>query len=359
MATESHRIIQLRSLMSERSLDAVLITRLPQIRYLAGFSGSAGMLVVTADKALFITDFRYQEQIRTELRSNVTGVIDRSPFDYLKSEGIITPKMRVGFQDTHLSVAAFENVKKKFRGVKFEPVGDMIADLVMVKTPEEIRSVKKAADIAAKVYAEVLKIVKPGMRETEVAMEISYLGKKFGSEGDAFDIIVASGPRGALPHGRASSRKIRNRELVTLDFGCIYNGFNSDMTRTFAVGTPTEEGRKIYDIVLRAEQMGVRAARPGMTGKELDDVCRDEIVAAGYGEEFGHSTGHGLGIEVHEPPAVSFRGADQTLREGMIVTIEPGIYLPGRCGVRIEDDVVITASGRKVLTSSPRELIVL
>jgi len=359
MATESHRIVQLRSQMAERSLDAMLVTHLPHIRYMAGFSGSAGMLVVTSDKALFITDFRYQEQIRKELRSNVTGVVDRAPYDYLKREGIIAPTMRVGFQEGYLTVSSFENLKKKFRGTKFEPTGSLVSELVTVKTAEEIRHVKKAADIAAKVYAEVLKIVRPGMRETEVAMEISYLGKKFGSEGDAFDIIVASGPRGALPHGRASSRKIKNHELVTLDFGCIHNGFNSDMTRTFAVGTPSAEAQKIYDIVLRSEQMGVRAARPGMTGKELDDVCRDEIVAAGYGEAFGHSTGHGLGIEVHEGPAVSFRGENQVLREGMIVTIEPGIYLPGRCGVRIEDDVAITASGRKVLTSSPRELIVL
>ena len=151
---------------------------------------------------------------------------------------------------------------------------------------------------------------------------------------------------------------MKKGELVTLDFGCVYNGFNSDMTRTFSVGKPSDEARKIYDIVLRAEQAGVRAARPGMTGKDLDDVCRDIIVAEGYGDQFGHGTGHGLGIEVHEAPAVSFRGEKHLLAEGMIVTIEPGIYLPGRCGVRIEDDVVITETGRKVLTSSPRELII-
>ncbi len=344
--------------MNARSLDAVLISHLPHIRYISGFSGSAATMLVTGDRAVVITDFRYQEQIASEVGEGVTGVIDRAPLDYLKNEGILGPGMTLGFQDASLSVAMFGTLKKKFPKTKFEPTGDLVSGIVMAKTAEEVRSVKKAADIAAKVYSAVLEIAKAGMRENELAAEISYIGRKFGSERDAFDIIVASGPRGALPHGRASTKKIRNGEMVTLDFGCVYNGFNSDMTRTFSVGKPSDEARKIYDIVLRAEQAGVRAARPGMTGKDLDDVCRDIIVAEGYGDQFGHGTGHGLGIEVHEAPAVSFRGEKHLLAEGMIVTIEPGIYLPGRCGVRIEDDVVITETGRKVLTSSPRELII-
>lgn len=352
------RISRLRSELKSRSLDAILVTHLPHVRYLSGFSGSSAVLLVAARKAWLFTDFRYQEQIATELVPEVKGVIGRAPYEEMYADGQVASGMSVGFQESYVTVSMFETIKKKLKKVKLEKTGSLVTDTVMTKTPEEIASIKKAADIAAKVYREILKIVKPGMRENEVAMEISYMGRKFGSEGDAFGIIVASGPRGAMPHGRASTKKIKKGELVTLDFGCIYNGFNSDMTRTFAVGNPNDEARKIYDIVLRSEQMGVRAARAGMTAKELDDVCRNEIIAAGYGDEFGHSTGHGLGIEVHEMPSVSVRGDKHILKAGTVVTIEPGIYLPGRCGVRIEDDVAITEKGCTVLTSSPRGLII-
>ncbi len=352
------RLLKLRSELKARSLDAILITHRPHVRYLCGFSGSSGVLLVTARKAYAYTDFRYQDQIAQELSADVKAVITSSPYERIVADKIIEGGMKVGFQDSYVTVAALDGIKKAFKKVKLEKTGSLLGDLVMIKTPEEIANIKKAADMAAKVYREILKIARPGVRENEIAMEISYLGRKFGSEGDAFDIIVASGPRGAMPHGRASTKKIKKGELVTLDFGCIYNGFNSDMTRTFAVGAPNNEARTIYDVVLRAEQMGVRAARAGITAKNLDDVCRDEIIAAGYGPEFGHSTGHGLGIEVHEMPTVSMRGEKQVLKPGMVVTIEPGIYLPGRCGVRIEDDVAITDKGCTVLTSSPRDLII-
>ncbi len=352
------RISKLRSELKARSLDAILITHLPHIRYFSGFSGSSGVLLVTARKAYFFTDFRYQDQMAAEITAEVKGIITRAPYEAMIAEKIVAAGMKLGFQESYVTVGALDGIKKALKKVKLEKTGSLVGDLVMIKSPEEIANIKKAGDMAAKVYREILKIAKPGVREIELAMEISYLGRKFGSEGDAFDIIVASGPRGAMPHGRASSKKIRKGELVTLDFGCIYKGFNSDMTRTFAVGTPSDEARKIYEIVLRAEQMGVRAARAGMSAKELDDVCRDEISAEGYGDAFGHSTGHGLGIEVHEMPMVSVRGDKQILKPGMVVTIEPGIYLAERCGVRIEDDVAITEKGCTVLTSSPRELII-
>jgi Xaa-Pro aminopeptidase len=352
------RISRLQSELRNRSLDAVLVTHLPHVRYLTGFSGSAGQLLVTRKKSYFITDFRYKEQVAQELVDGIEAIIDRSPYERMSNDGLVKPGMSVGFQENYTSVGALDGMKKKLKKVKFERTDGLLTGLTMAKTPEEIGYIRKAATIAAKVYDAVLKIARPGVRENEIAMEISYLGKKLGSSGDAFDIIVASGPRGALPHGRASTKKLKKGELVTLDFGCIYNGFNSDMTRTFAVGNPSDEARKIYDIVLEAEQKGVRAARAGMTAKELDDICRDHIKAAGYEEEFGHSTGHGLGIEVHEMPSVSSRGDQQMLEDNMVVTIEPGIYLPGKLGVRIEDDVAITATGCKVLTSAPRELIV-
>jgi Xaa-Pro aminopeptidase len=355
----SDRLKQLRLALKSRSLDGVIVSRLPHIRYISGFSGSAGVLVVTQKKATVVTDFRYMDQVAAELKTGFTSLIHtRNPYEEIITAGLLTPGMKVGFQDSAVSVAGYDAMRKMLRKVKLEKSGDMVAALVKVKSDEEVKSIRKAANIAAKVYAEVLKIAKPGVRENELAMEIGYLGRKFGSEGDAFDIIVASGPRGALPHGRASTKKIRKGEMVTLDFGCIVDGFNSDMTRTFSVGRPSDEARKIFDIVLESEQRGVRAARSGMSSRELDNVCRDHIVAAGYGANFGHGTGHGLGIEVHEAPSVSFKGVDEPLVPGMVVTIEPGIYLPGNCGVRIEDDVVITEKGCRVLTSAPRELII-
>ncbi|MCE7933379.1 MAG: aminopeptidase P family protein [Chlorobi bacterium CHB2] len=354
----NHRLALLRASMKKQNLDGLLVTHLPHIRYISGFSGSSGQLLLTRRGAWFITDFRYQEQAAAELRPDFKTIITSTPHETIAEKKLIREGMKIGFQDSYTTVAALAALRKKFRKVKFAPTGAMVTKTSMVKTPDEVAAIRTAADIAARVYQEILGIVKPGMRENEVAMEISYLGKKFGSQGDAFDIIVASGPRGALPHGRASTKKIKSGELVTLDFGCIHNGFNSDMTRTFAVGKPSPLARKIYDIVLNAEQAGVNAARAGMTGKELDDVCRNLITEAGYGDKFGHSTGHGLGIEVHEQPGVSFRSEKQILPEGAVVTIEPGIYLPDQLGVRIEDDVLLTATGCTVLTSSPRELII-
>lgn len=353
------RLARLRASMKEHELDGLLVTHIPHVRYLSGFSGSAGQLLLTRRAAWFITDFRYQDQAAAELLPGFTAIITKTPYETITEKKLIREGMKIGFQDGYMTVAALAALRKKFRKVKFAGTGGMVTQTTIVKTAQEVSAIRKAADIAARVYQEILGIVKPGMRENEVAMEISYLGKKFGSEGDAFDIIVASGPRGALPHGRASTKKIKSGELVTLDFGCIHQGFNSDMTRTFAVGKPSALARKIYDIALNAEQAGVNAARAGMTGKELDDVCRNIIIEAGYGDQFGHSTGHGLGIEVHEQPSVSFRADKQTLPEGAVVTIEPGIYLPNQLGVRIEDDVLLTATGCTVLTSSPRELIIL
>ena len=334
---------------------------MPDIRYLCGFSGSSGTLFVSRKKACFLTDGRYDAQAADELPSNVELIIDRAHYRRLKDEKIVAKGMTVGFQDQYVTVAAHEAMKRLFKKkVKLEPVGSLVRTLTAIKTEEEVADVRKAANIAARVYREILKIVKPGMRENEVAMEISYLGRKFGSEGDAFDIIVASGYRSALPHGRASTKKIAKGELVTLDFGCIWNGFNSDMTRTFAVGDPGQEARDVYNTVYNAERAGVQAAQAGMDARDLDAVCRTIIDEAGYGDAFTHSTGHGLGLEVHEFPGVA-KGSPKglALQAGMIVTIEPGIYLPEKFGVRIEDDVLIEKGGCRELTSASRKLIVL
>lgn len=357
---ESPRLKRLRKQMKRRKLDAFIVTHMPDIRYLSHFSGSAGTLLVTRKRAWLLTDGRYAAQVSAEVADGIEPIIERAHLERIRKEKLIEKGMTVGFQAAWTTVAHFEAMKAKMKKkVRFVAAGDIVRDIVAVKTDREIASIRRAANIAAKVYREILELVKPGMRELDVAAEISYRGRLHGSEGDAFDIIVASGKRSALPHGRATKKKIAAGDMVTLDFGCIVDGFNSDMTRTFAVGEPGAEARKVYRTVLEAERAGVAAARAGITARELDRVCRDVIEAAGYGPHFSHSTGHGLGLDVHEYPPVATRSPEGLkLEAGMVVTIEPGIYLPGRFGVRIEDDVVIEADGCRELTSPTRQLVV-
>jgi Xaa-Pro aminopeptidase len=359
MATPT-RLKKLRGELKRRDLDGIIISHFPDIRYLSGFSGSAGILFVTAKEAYLLTDGRYTTQASQELPQEIETIIDRNHFSRLKEDKLIRKGMRIGFQDLAVTVAQHASMGRIFKKkVDLVAVGGVMSRITSIKTAEEIASIRKAANIAAKVYREVLAFVKPGMAEREVAAEMSYRGKMHGAEGDAFDFIVASGPRSALPHGRASDKKIRKGELVTLDFGFTVDGLNCDMTRTFAVGEPGAEARHVYETVLRAEREGVKATKAGLAARDLDAVCRDIIDAAGYGYAFTHSTGHGLGIDVHEHPGIAKTSPpDVELLAGMVVTIEPGIYLPGQFGVRIEDDVLIEAEGCRELTSATRQLIV-
>lgn len=354
------RLSRLRNQLRRYDLDAILVTNLSHVRYLSGFSGSSAFLLVLPRRSYLVTDFRYSEQAADETVEGTTPfIIERSPYLELVASGIVAPGMTIGFQESSVTVAQLDSLRKSLRKVRLAKTGSLVRDLTLIKTEAEIASTARAAKIAARVYKDVLAIAKPGLRERDLAREISYRGRMYGSEGDAFDVIVASGPRGALPHGRASTRAIRKGDLVTVDFGCTVDGMHSDMTRTFAVGEPGPLAREIYRIVLESEQRGVNAVRPRIMNHALDEVCRSHIRDAGYGEQFGHGTGHGLGIDVHEAPSISYKGELCRLEAGMIVTVEPGIYLPGRLGVRIEDDVLITAAGRRVLTTSPRQLIVL
>lgn len=357
----SPRIERLQKRLKSEKLDAMIVSHMPDIRYLTRFSGSAGTLVVTRKEAYILTDGRYDMQVVAEIYGGIEPIITRRHMQSIRDEKIISKGMSVGFQASHTSVAGWELMKSVFKKkTRFVPAGRLVRALSAVKTEEEVESIRLAANIAARVYREILEFVKPGMREIDVAAEISYRGRLLGSEGDAFDIIVASGQRGSLPHGRATNKKLATGEMVTLDFGCIVDGFNSDMTRTFAIGEPGAEARKVYRTVLNAERAGVAAARAGIGAAELDKVCRDVIDEAGYGPLFSHSTGHGLGIEVHEfPPIAALAPEEVKLEAGMVVTIEPGIYMPGEFGVRIEDDVLIEEGGCRELTSPTRKLIVL
>lgn len=357
------RINKIRAALKTAKIDAFVVTYLPGIRYLTGFSGSNATLIIQPNKLTFITDGRYEEQIKTELfdLANLKKIVERDVWKVVKDNNLFKSAQTIGFQSVHATYASVETMKKELKELKlkFKPVGNIVENVTMIKTPDEVANIKKAADLAAKVYDYILGFVKPGMRETEIAAEISYVGRKFGSEGDAFDIIVASGERGALPHGRASDKKVKKGELITLDFGCIYNGFNSDMTRTFALGKPGKFQKEIFDLVLRAEIAGIEAVKAGINIRALDAVSRKIIEDAGYGKEFNHSLGHGLGIDVHESPGLSFRAPEKdVLLENSVITIEPGIYVAGKCGVRVEDDVLVTKNGCEILTTAPKELIV-
>jgi Xaa-Pro aminopeptidase len=352
-----NRIEKLKALLEEKSLDAVLITYVPNIRYLSGFSGSSASVLITKSKNFFITDFRYKDQSHNEVHG-FEIIINYAANDELKkiveSEGIKT----IGFEASRMTYGAYDNNKNNFPGVNFVPLTDVVEKLTMSKTIDELAKIQKACDISDKVFAKMLSVIKPGMKELDLSAEITYAHKKLGALKDSFEPIVASGWRAALPHGIATNKVIEKGDIVTLDFGCVYDGFCSDITRTIAVGDPGDELKKIYSIVYNAQLKAIDAARSGISSKSVDSVARDFITSHGHGENFGHGLGHGLGIEVHEMPGLSQR-MDITLAENSVVTIEPGIYVEGLGGVRIEDDVTLKPDGCLVMNRSPKELIII
>jgi len=351
------RIEQIKALLEEKSVDAILITHLPNIRYLSGFSGSAASVLITKSKNFFITDFRYKDQSHKEV-NGFQIYINYNQNDELKnileSEGI----KAAGFEANHLSYGSYDNYSNTFPAVKFVPLTDAIEKLTMKKTDDELAKLQKAVDITDKVFSKMLEFIKPGMRELDVSAEITYTHKKLGALKDSFEPIVASGWRAALPHGIASNKIIESGDILTLDFGCVYEGFCSDMTRTISIGKPPDEIKKIYQVVLDAQLKAVDGAKAGISSKSVDSIARDYITSKGYGENFGHGLGHGLGIEVHEMPGLSQR-MDITLVENSVVTIEPGIYIEKLGGVRIEDDVILKSNKCTVMNKSPKELIII
>ena len=310
------RVEKLRKKMQEENLDSFLVTSPYNLRYLTNFTGTTGLAVITLEKAFFITDFRYTEQAAAQAQG----------FEIIKNVGPIFDEVANLVRKEELHSLAFEETTVSF--LEYSVLEEIIdAELVPVS-------------------------------QIEVANQLDFYMRSLGASGVSFDTIVASGLRSAMPHGVASKKIIEQGDLITLDFGCYYEGYVSDMTRTFAIGDPGEKLKEIYQIVLDAQLAVIDAAKPGMTGVQLDAVARDYISKHGYGEAFGHSTGHGIGLEIHEGPNVSSR-AEKQFVPGNVITDEPGIYLPGIGGVRIEDDLLITEDGNRVLTRSPKELIIL
>jgi Xaa-Pro aminopeptidase len=354
----SSRLQQLRSQFDHLKIDAFLVTFLPHLRYLSGFSGSNGIGIVTDESAYLITDGRYAEQVKEEVQGWKVLITGDSLFEKVKKQNILQPGVRVGFDGNTVLYTQFTSVKKMFPKVKFLPKADVIEKIAAVKDDDEIKNIRKAVTITDKTFSEILPLIKPGISELDIAAEISYRQRKHGAEGDAFDTIVASGERSALPHGRATSKKIGSGELLTLDFGAVYNGYHSDMTRTVSVGKVSAEAKKIYSIVLTAQQQAIEAAHSGMKSKDLDAVARGYIRKQGYDKFYRHSLGHGIGLQIHEPPRISVLSS-AILEQGNVVTIEPGIYIPNLGGVRIEDDIIIHNGKCEILNTSPKEFIAL
>ena len=353
---KSQRLAKLRVYMAEQGLDAFLVSSAANRRYLSGFTGSNGFLAVTVSDAFLATDFRYIEQGQAESPEfEVRQIRGGEPwFPGLADE---LEMRRVGFEADDLSVAAFSrlqgDVGESETDLEFEETAGVIEWIRAIKDESELNALDRAVQIADDAMAKIRVEISVGMSEREVAWELHKEMRRLGAEGPSFDTIVAVGPNAALPHHRAGDTTVRPGQAIVIDMGATYHGYRSDLTRTFVVGEPDDTFRHIYGIVLRAQEAAIDAAKPGMTGEEIDSVAREVIKDAGYGDEFGHGLGHGVGLVIHERPMVVPRSKD-IVENGMAFTIEPGIYVSGWGGVRIEDVVVMEDGRARPLTRSPK-----
>ncbi len=349
----------LQNLLGPAEIDALLITRPSNRRYTTGFSGSAGTVLVSGQGLWLFTDFRYDEQaaceapLATVIRTERD--LEQRVLDLLTTLGVGA----LGFESDHVVFDTVEKWREAFTGVDLVPRKGLVEKLRTAKDEGEIETMHRAVSITDSAFADILDLIKPGITEKEVARQLSHAITGRGGDGLAFGMIVASGPRGALPHGRATDRVIEHGDLVTIDVGASLDGYASDMTRTVAVGQAGDQEREIYELVLSAQLAGVEAVAPGRTGAEVDGLVREIIANAGYGDNFGHGLGHGVGLDIHEAPALAQHATDTVLEPGMVVTVEPGVYIPGWGGVRIEDMVLVTPDGGRILTGTSKELLVL
>lgn len=351
------KLTKIRALLKEQGIDALLVTNPYNLRYMTGFTGTSGVAMVSADDAVFITDFRYMEQAAKQIIGFRIVQHAKTIMEEVAVQAKGMDLHNLGFEKEDLTYGLFE-LYGKLVEAELTPVSGIVEKLRLVKTEDELAILKKAAKIADDAFTHICTFIRPGITELEVSNELEFIMRKFGATSSSFSTIVASGKRGALPHGVATNKVIESGELVTLDYGALYEGYISDITRTVAVGEPSAKLKEIYEVTRVAQELALKGIKPGMTGIEADAIARDYIKSKGYGEAFGHSTGHGIGLEVHEGPVLSFRSAT-VLEPNMTVTVEPGIYLPGIGGVRIEDDIIMTETGNVRLTHSTKELLIL
>lgn len=369
MMNYRQRQTRLQEELDRRGLRALMVLHRPNLRYLCGFTGSAGTLVFLRDKKTgrwartLFTDGRYTQQAREQSQGARVVIPGMAIMDgvarYLSDKRVA----RVGFGSGHMTVdekthleATLRRATKPGRRVALRPVGLLVERQRMIKEPAEIRALAAAVRLGSRVFEHGLRRIKQGMTEADLAAEIEYFARRNGAEGMSFDTLIAAGRRSALPHGVASASRLPRKGFVIMDLGVILGGYYSDMTRTVHLGPAGKTARRMYRAVLEAELAGIDAIRPGATSGNVDAAARSVLQKYGYARYFTHSTGHGVGLEIHEPPRLG-KGQTEALMPGMVVTVEPGVYIPGVGGVRIEDMVLVTRKGCKVLTPTPRQLL--
>jgi len=351
------RIARVRAEMQRANLTSFLVSAAPHWRYLFGFTGSNGLGLITADRCFFVTDWRYRDQAQVEVRHAEILIVRRDLIAALKEKQILPAGGRLGFEAGHMSFRHFSQVQKNFAQLRFVATEHFVEKIAIPKSAAEIERLRQAGAMAGAVWDQVLPFIRRGVKESDIAAEIVYRSRKLGSETEPFEPIVASGPRSALPHARSTARRLQTGDLVVIDYGCVVEGYASDVTRTVAVGEPPAKLRQAYFAVKEACRLACEAARPGMEGIQLDEVARKYLESCGFKEEFNHSLGHGLGLNVHSLPRLGPESKD-VIAANAVITIEPGVYFPGLGGVRIEDDLLVTSTGNEVLTPMSRELFV-
>lgn len=345
------RVQKLLPLLKKHQADCLFVNSVPNVTYLSGFRGDDSYLLVTPKKSFFITDSRYGEQARKEIKG--FEIIVRNGHSVLELVNLLTSKTkcrRIGFEAQHLPYAFYSQLSKGLTAAKrLVGVSRSVESLRMIKDRNELKRLRESVRIAAKGVRHVRPFFKPGVKELEAVAELEHYTKAQGSEKPAFDIIIAAGRKSSMPHARTNGHRIVRDDMVLLDMGVVYEGYHSDLTRCFFTGKIPLRKKEIYKIVLSAQERAIEKVRPGIQAREIDAACRDYIKSRGYGRYFGHGTGHGVGLQIHEEPYISPRSS-QILKPGMVITVEPGIYLPNQFGVRIEDMVLVTEKGFEVLT---------
>ena len=354
----THAADRLRDRVSDAGIDVLLVTNLVNVRYLTGYTGSNGIALIGANTRTFVTDFRYVEQAAEE----VDASFDRRRSAQHLLEGVEDAlparELRLGFEAAHMSVSEHAQLRELLPArIELVATAGLVEELRAVKQPEEVAAIRAAAALADEAFAHLIAGGLTGHTERELALKLDFEMRRRGAERPSFDPIVAGGPHGALPHARPRDEQVRAGELVVIDWGAQLDGYCSDCTRTLATGAIGSEAAEVYQLVLDAQRAGLDEVKPGAVGRDVDSVPRAAITAAGHGEDFGHGLGHGVGLEVHEAPRLA-QPSESVLAPGNVVTVEPGVYIPGRFGVRIEDLVVVTGDGREILTSVSKELTV-
>jgi Xaa-Pro aminopeptidase len=352
---------KLREHLATTRFDALLISHLPNIRYLCGFTGSAGLLLAEEAGNVFFTDVRYDTQAHEEVKGAKVVIAHKAVLsglgEFLGARRRRARGWTIGLEAEHFTIAEKKRLAQlRPAGVRLKEAPSIVERARMVKDGEELESIRAAVALGAKLFERALEVLRPGVKETEVAAEMELAARRGGAEDMSFPTIIASGARSALPHGRASDRAITPGGFVVCDFGVILSGYCSDQTRSVWVGTVSEDARKAYQAVREAQQAAIDAVRPGVAVGEVDAAARKVLRKAGFGRYFTHSTGHGVGLEIHETPRVA-DGQREILQPGIVITIEPGVYFPGKWGVRIEDMVAVTASGCEVMTPTSKNFV--